>query len=85
MGNIKLYQAFPVSPSYNSQSAIRVAISQLVVRGLKQDSVSLIVQYRLVTVSINTSFLSSDINIFFLMNITCNIIISKEKLLIWKI
>lgn len=47
MGNIKLYQAFPVSPSYNSQSAIRVAISQLVVRGLKQDSVSLIVQYRL--------------------------------------
>lgn len=41
MGNIKLYQAFPVSPSYNSQSTIRVAISQLVVRGLKQNSISL--------------------------------------------
>lgn len=41
MGNIKLYQAFPVFPSYNSQSAIRVAISQLVVRGLKQNSISL--------------------------------------------
>lgn len=68
MGNIKLYQAFPVFPSYNSQSAIRVAISQLVVRGLKQNSISLMENCPSTSlISIDTSFHSSDINTFFLI------------------